>query len=153
MDATPSLELEVTEIRPNTTYQERESPMLLMKVSPQRPPLPIIPPRLADARRAELVRNAQMRLGVRWAFAPDVKVYWRDEVVAQVRGIALTAVLPRGVADRMGLEAGDVILQVDGQPMRSPGALLKALFPRDRYHSFLILSHATGGYLLRDATF
>ena len=44
---------------------------------------------------------------------------------APLQGVLIGDIVPGGAAERVGIQAGDVILEVNGQTMNSPGQLLK----------------------------
>jgi serine protease Do len=59
----------------------------------------------------------------------------RLNVPAQIRGVVVTDVAPQGAADRLGLRPGDVVMELDRQPVTSPSELrrqARAAAERDR---------------------
>jgi hypothetical protein len=50
--------------------------------------------------------------------------------LAEGRGFIIHTVQPRSDADRLGLRAFDILLSIDGRPVKQPGEVLKALAAR-----------------------
>ena len=59
------------------------------------------------------------------AVTPQVAAYLGID--PEIEGILLRQVIPNDAADDAGLEAGDIILSMDGQPLRNTGELSKFL--------------------------
>ena len=51
-------------------------------------------------------------------------------VLAEGRGFAVFSVEPRGDAERLGILANDILLSIDGRPVKQAAELLKALEAR-----------------------
>ncbi len=94
--------------------------------------LPSAAARAEDSRLAEMwdaLGHSRGRLGVQvMPMSPALREYF---AVGEEIGVLVTEVEPKSPADQAGIEAGDVLLEVDSQPVRTPRELIRRI---DRAH-------------------
>ena len=81
------------------------------------------------------IRADQAFLGVSMVAVEDLLDATRSQYgVSADRGVFVTELVPNSAAEQAGLELGDVILEVDGQPVRTPSdvaTIIRSLNPGD----------------------
>ncbi len=90
--------------------------------------LPSAAARAEDFTLAEMwdvLGHSRGRLGVQvMPMSPALREYF---AVDEKTGVLVTEVEPKSPADRAGIEAGDVLLEVDSQPVRTPRELIRRI--------------------------
>lgn len=78
-----------------------------------------IPAALASQIMAQLVENGEVRRGALGVTSQDLTAELAEAFgIGETQGVLLTAVDPAGAAASAGLRAGDVVVAVDGKPLR-----------------------------------
>jgi serine protease Do len=81
------------------------------------------------------IRSDQAFLGVSMVAVEDLLDATREQYgVTADRGVFVTELVPNSAAQRAGLELGDVILEVNGEPVRTPSdvaTIIRSLSPGD----------------------
>ncbi len=96
-----------------------------------------------------LQASIQRRLGVK--VGPMTGEEMNRYGLKEEEGVVIKSVSPNGVLGKAGFQVGDVILEIDGQAIKSPAGLADVLraLPANQKANFLVLDHRTGqtGYV------